>query len=602
MFEAFKKVCHLLTSRDRKISIVIFIFMFFTGVVEVVGIAFVVPFMMVVANPEGALTHKKIAFVYDLLGFTSIHWFLFAIGIFVLCFLVFGNVLAALTTWATERFSANQEHKIGVRLLSKYLSNPYSFFLINNTSKLAKSVATDIYFVTDRILRMGLELFSLIMVVSLMLALLVYVDPVLALTVSVVLGGAYACIYMMARPALMRLGLSQTELSMTRAKALNECLNGIKDIKLLGAEEVMLPLFSKPSLQYLRSRALLIVIEMVPRYFLESIAFGGIVLIVLYLLAVRHSFAQAVPVLALYAFAGYRLMPILQRIYRCIVLIRMNTPKLDILYDSLMKKSEAPVETESEAPLPFSRDIALTNLSFQYDNTSNMVIDNLNLSIKHNTTIGFVGSTGAGKTTVIDIVLGLLAPTQGDLRVDDVRIDATNIRAWQKNIGYVPQAIFLTDESIARNIAFGVPYNKVDSDRVRYAAKLANLDEFVTDLPEQYETVVGERGVRLSGGQRQRIGIARALYRDPQLLILDEATSALDNTTEENILRAIHSLSEQKTIVMIAHRLSTIKACDIIYVMDKGRVVGQGSYEELLEVNPVFQRLAARGAEESPVN
>lgn len=598
MLEVLKKLYRLLSGRDRKISLLLFALMFFTGMMEVVGVALVVPFMMVVASPEGVLNHSKIKFIYDLFGFSSMHWFLLAIGVFVLCFLVFGNVLAALTSWATERFSAMQEHKMSVRLLSKYLSCPYSFFLTNNTSMLVKNVASDLYFVTDKVLRMSLELFSRVMMILLMLSLLVIVDPVLAVTVTVVLGGAYACIYMLARPVLLRLGASQAELSVSRVKALSECLNGIKDIKLLGAEDVMLPLFSKPSLSYLRARAMSLSLEVMPRYFLESIAFGGIVLIVLYLLAVKHSFEQAIPLLALYAFAGYRLMPILQRVYRCIVLIRTNTPRLNILYDALTSEEGEAVASNIESALPFRRDIVLTDLSFQYEESVDNVIDSLNLSIKHNTTIGFVGSTGAGKTTVIDIILGLLSPTKGSLSVDGVTVDATNIRAWQKNVGYVPQVIFLTDESISRNIAFGIAYEKIDMHRVRQAAKLANLDEFVMGLPEQYDTVVGERGVRLSGGQRQRIGIARALYRDPQLLVLDEATSALDNATEENILDAITSLSHQKTVVMIAHRLTTIKTCDVIYVMDKGKIVGQGTYDELLSHNVIFQRLTANVTEE----
>ncbi len=409
--------------------------------------------------------------------------------------------------------------------------------------------------------------------------------------VSGVLGGSYVCIYWMVRPTLLRLSQRQMMANKMRFKVVSESMSGIKDLKLLGREKTLLSRFGALALEYGRARALGMTIETAPKYFLESIAFGGIVMIVLYLLAVKHDFSQVIPFLALYAFAGYRLMPSLQVIYKHSVGVRTNIPVLNALYQDLCTQENIVYPMEVKA-LSFVDNITLQDVSFQYENTDKCILQHINLMIKHNTTVGFVGETGAGKTTVVDVILGLLEPTEGEVSVDGVMINPVTVRAWQKNIGYVSQSIFLLDDSILCNIAYGVPYEDIQVARVIDAARLANISEFIDTLKDSYQTIVGERGVRLSGGQRQRIGIARALYRDPALLILDEATSALDNATEDVILKSIQALAHQKTIVVIAHRLTTIRACDVIYVLEKGCVVGCGTYEVLLASNAHFQRIA----------
>jgi ABC-type multidrug transport system fused ATPase/permease subunit len=338
-------------------------------------------------------------------------------------------------------------------------------------------------------------------------------------------------------------------------------------------------------------------ISSLPRYALETLAFGGIIVLVIYLLNAKHGASTALPLVSLYALSGYRMMPALQQIFMNLSTIRFNVASLEKLSKDLEKSVEIsstmPVPPPIFNPIPLSERLDLKGVVFFYPNRPDPVLNELSLMIKANTTVGIVGSTGSGKTTTLDILLGLLTPSSGQLLIDGVIIDSENVRNWQASIGYVPQQIMLLDNTILRNIAFGIPDAQVDFDSVVKAARLAHLNDFIqNDLPERYNTIVGDRGVRLSGGQRQRIGIARALYHDPSVLVLDEATSSLDNITENVIMEALNTLSHQKTIIMVAHRLSTVRECDVIIVMDKGRVSGYGTYAELLEHNSIFRHLS----------
>ena len=327
----------------------------------------------------------------------------------------------------------------------------------------------------------------------------------------------------------------------------------------------------------------------------QSFAFSGIVALILFYIGGEGDLNSVVPVVGLYAFAGYRLMPAIQKMFQCIGNLRAYLPTIDILYEQLSdhEKSEYQFNKEPPAPLPFKSKIEIDSIRFIYPKSDEIVIRDQSLKIKAKTTVGFVGPTGCGKTTLVDIILGLLEPQSGGIRVDDVEIDESNILSWRRCLGYVPQSIFLADDTIANNIAFGTPKERIDQNAVVNAAKMANIHDFIQDeLPKTYETVVGERGVRLSGGQRQRIGIARALYHNPPVLIMDEATSALDGLTEAAIMEAIHSLGHKKTIIMIAHRLTTVKECDEIFIMRKGVILDRGRYDELLQRNSQFRKMA----------
>jgi ABC-type multidrug transport system fused ATPase/permease subunit len=335
------------------------------------------------------------------------------------------------------------------------------------------------------------------------------------------------------------------------------------------------------------------VISQLPRYALEAIAFGGMLLVVLYLMSKSGSFVNAMPIIALYAYAGYRLMPALQQIYGAMTQLRFAAPALDALHADLMSLQPMHPNPSQEA-MAIQQAITLSNVQYRYPNSQQLALKNLSFTISARSIVGFVGATGSGKTTAVDVILGLLEPQEGELKIDGQPITADNRRQWQRAIGYVPQQIYLADDSVAANIALGIPAKDIDQHAVERATKIANLHQFVVnDLPQGYATTVGERGVRLSGGQRQRIGIARALYHNPQVLIFDEATSALDNLTEQAVMEAVHNLGDEITIILIAHRLSTVKACDMIFLLEKGELKAQGTFEELIQANERFRAMAA---------
>ena len=318
-----------------------------------------------------------------------------------------------------------------------------------------------------------------------------------------------------------------------------------------------------------------------------------ILCIIIYLLTTGKDSKEIFPIISLYAMAGYRLLPALQQIYSSITRVKYNLPALEILVDDLSKEHEISKKVSKQQALIFNNNLVLKDINFHYLGSASPILDDINIEIKANTTIGFVGPTGSGKTTLIDVLLGLLTPNTGKLIVDNVELTVENTRAWQKNIGYVPQSIYLTDDTIIKNIAFGINDNDIDLDKVKHAAKLADIDSFINTMPKNYNTFVGERGIRLSGGQCQRIGIARALYNNPSILVLDEATSALDSVTENAIIEAINKLSHKKTIIMIAHRLTTVKECDVIFMLDKGKITDKGKYDELLALNEKFRNMAS---------
>ena len=379
-----------------------------------------------------------------------------------------------------------------------------------------------------------------------------------------------------------------------RYTVLSEAFGAAKEVKVGGLEQAYIQRFAKPAEIWATGQATAQVIAQLPRFALEAIAFGGMLIVVLYLMAKSGSFAAAVPIIALYAFAGYRLMPALQQIYGAFTALRFVGPALDALHEDLISLQGSNTQDRLITPLSLTHAIELNKVSYHYPNASQPALKDISINIPAHSKVGFVGATGSGKTTAVDVTLGLLEPQTGHLNVDGQPINAANRRRWQRAIGYVPQHIYLADDSVTANIAFGVNAEDIDQQAVERAAKIANLHEFVSnDLLQGYETTVGERGVRLSGGQRQRIGIARALYHDPQVLILDEATSALDNLTEHAVLESVNNLGYDITIIMIAHRLSTVRQCDQIYLLERGKVKAHGTFDELTQTNEQFRAMAA---------
>lgn len=385
------------------------------------------------------------------------------------------------------------------------------------------------------------------------------------------------------------------EANARRFKIASEAFGGIKAVKLMGSEDTFVQRYSAYSFQYAKHNATAEVLSALPLYALETVAFGGIILIVLYLLATRGDLAQVLPLAGLFTFAGYRMMPAMQQIYSGAIQLRFNLAVLDTLHEALQVGVATTERRDSRdiEPLPFKDKLELHAITFRYPRTAEPVIRDLSLTIKAGSSVAFAGKTGSGKTTISDIILGLLPVDGGSMRVDGVEIGSENLRRWQRNLGYVPQDIYLQDDTIAANIAFGMADKEVDMAAVERAARIANIHDFIVgELPQGYESMIGERGVRLSGGERQRVGIARALYHDPAVLVLDEATSALDGATERMVFAAIENIARVKTLIIIAHRLTTVRKCDVVYVIDDGRIIARGTYGELMESNAKFREMA----------
>ncbi len=598
MIGNLKKIFSLISPQERRHAYWLLLAILIMGLLETAGIASIMPFMAVLANPEVINTNDFLSQGYAIAGAANSDQFLFVLGIVVLIVLVVSNSFAAFTTWLLLRFVYFSGHKLSCRLFEKYLGAPYSFFLSNNSAELVKNITNDVNRTVVGVMTPSMQIITRTIVALCIFSLLVVMDPLLAIIIFLVCGGLYTVVFRLSKSTLAKVGQKSTKSQGQRFKLVGEAFGGIKELKILGREVTYNNRYLKSSESFAACESTNQVITILPKYALETIIFGSILLIILYFIAVKKDVAQVLPMLALYAFAGYRLMPGFNQIFQGFSKIRYNSASLDIIHkhfqmESLVERLTR-IDTQSIDPMLLNTGIKLQEITFSYPESETKVIRDLNLFVKANTTVAFVGKTGSGKTTLIDIILGLLHIDSGEIYIDTVLLDDANLSNWQKNIGYVPQQIFLADDSVTRNIAFGIPDEKINHEKVIRAAKLANIHDFVIqELSNGYQTKLGERGVRLSGGQLQRIGIARALYHDPAVLIFDEATSALDGVTENVIMDAIHSLSYKKTIIMIAHRITTVKECNVIHVMEGGRIIASGTYEELMTSCKQFREIAA---------
>ncbi len=595
--KTLNKILYLLSSHERKRAYFLMVMILIMALFDMLGVASILPFITVLSNPEIVDTNKVLNTAYNassIFGVDTKQQFLFVSGIFVFCFLIISLSFKAFTNYAKARFTSMREYSIGKRLIEGYLDQPYSWFLNRHSADLGKTILSEVNSVVGKGLGSMMNLFMQSAITLALLLLLILVDFKLTLIVGFTLGLAYAIIYKFSQLYITRIGKQRFEANQTRFTAVSEAFGAAKEIKVGGLEKIYIKRFSDPAKVLAQSNASMAVLTLIPRFALEAITFGGMLLVVLYLMMLNGNFTTALPIIALYAFAGYRLMPALQGIYVSVSQLRYISPSLDSMYDDVLKLQPF-VLNKYQNPLLLKKNITLKNINYHYPNVKRTTLKDINLVIPANSTVGFVGATGSGKTTTVDIILGLLEAQKGTLEVDGKVIDKNNRRAWQHSIGYVPQHIFLADDTVTANIAFGINPKDINQEAVEDAAKIANLHEFIiNELPSQYKTTVGERGIRLSGGQRQRIGIARALYHKPQVLILDEATSALDNLTEKVVMEAVNNIGKNITIIIIAHRLSTVKECDIIFQLENGILKDQGTFDKLIEINDKFRESAAK--------
>ena len=598
-----KKIYTILLPAERRKGYLLLLMVLIMAILDTAGVASIAPFIAVISNPDVVVSNVFLSGFYDFVGFSrvdnkpiDIEDFMFFLGVVVFITMLISTLFKAWTIYTLERYAQQCNFSLGHQLVSGYLRQPYSWFLNRHSSDIGKAILSEASAVISG------ALFPLMLIIAYgavtlsIMILLFVVDPWLSMLVGSGLGGIYVITYLVLRRYLSDIGEDRVLANKERFKIVQEGFKGIKDIKIYGLENTLLGRFKGPSLRYAKHTATEHIIGKMPRFLMEILAFGGMLLVILYLMKSYDEFSEVMPILALYTLAAYKLMPSLQQVYSQITTLRFSISALNTLYDDLELLNQSNIEelpSEEVRPLGINQHISLSGINFQYPGQEVLAIDGISLNIPVKTTVGFVGSTGSGKTTIVDIILGLLQPNSGRIMVDNILINSKNIRAWQKTIGYVPQQIHLSDDTIAANIAFGHDSNSIDYDAVESAAKIANLHEFIVDkLPNGYRTKVGEQGVRLSGGQRQRIGIARALYYNPEVLIFDEATSALDSVTERLVMEAVHKLGQKKTIIMIAHRLSTVRECDCIFVLENGKIEGQGTFNELVKSNTRFKNMS----------
>lgn len=592
----FYKINVIFTKSELRRILYLFFGMIFMGFFEVIGVTSIVPFIAVVVSPELISENSYLKEVYIFLNFQNEIDFIIFLGVAVILTLLVSNSYQVFMTWMITYFTKKQESRLSVRLLNNYLKQPYNFFLLRNTSDLGKNILSEVQAVTTGFVMQSLIVASKIIITLFIFVMLVIVDPYVALVASILLVGIYLIIYTIAKQKLYQIGLSSTKNNFQLYKAANESLSGIKDIKLQRTEEEFVRRFQLPSEKLANFSAQKTLIASLPRYFLEIIAFGGVIALIISYVSLTDGVNSSIfPIISLYVMAGYRLMPAIQLIYSGFATIKFHLPAFELLVKEFSNSTSSDSSQNHqirEARITFNEKLKISNLNFTYDGSEIPVLKDLDLEIYPNSTVGIVGTTGSGKTTLIDIILGLLNPISAKIYVDGLEVNDLNKPSWQSEIGYVPQSIYLIDDTIIANIAFAIPDDEISIEKVINAAKIAKLHDFIEELPEKYKTLVGDRGVRLSGGQRQRIGIARALYHDPKILVLDEATSSLDGITENVIMDTIKTLSHKKTIIMIAHRLSTVQECDIIHLMSNGKILNSGTFGYLMKHSGEFNEMA----------
>ncbi len=576
----YSKINALLTPSERLGGWILLALMVVGMLMETLGIGLVVPAISLMMQEDFVARYPAIATASNYLGITTQSELIAAAMVFLVGVYIVKNAFLAFLIWKQTKFAFDAQANISQRLFAIYLHQPYTFHLQRNSAILIRNVINEVSVYIGGMLG-ALMLFTELMVLVGITTLLLFIEPLGTLIVICVAGVLAGSFYHVIRNHITSWGRERQLHEGMRMQHLQQGLGGAKDVKLLGRESNFLSQFYVHNVKSARVWTLQSAFLNFPRQFIELVAIIGLAVLVLSMLNQGHNATSIVPTLGLFAAAAFRLIPSVGRVLNSLQTLRFSLPVVNTLYEELNLSFTEPSTQQSGARLDFTGNLALTNIKYRYPNSALQALDGISINIRKGESIGLIGSSGSGKSTLVDLILGLLAPTSGQIEVDGIDIQK-NLRRWQDQIGYVPQTIYLTDDTLIKNVAFGLPLDEIDERAVRSAIKAAQLEEFVSTLPEGLETIVGERGVRLSGGQRQRIGIARALYHDPSILVLDEATSALDGETERGVMEAVTLFKGSKTIIVVAHRLSTVQDCDRLFRLERGRVVEEGAPEKML--------------------
>lgn len=591
MLKQLRKVLELLPGSDKIKLLGLLCMMFIGALLEVVGISTLPAFVSIVATPDRVLDIEFLEPLWSMYGITNGGDLLVFGAIVLIVVFILKNAYIIFFRYIEARFVFNRYVTISHALYSHYMTAPYVFSLSRNTAELLRNITQDAHFVVNNVLDPSLKVLKDVIMLVGIFILLLLVEPWISLLVMLLLGGAGAFFLKSLKNRMRRHGKQAISDRKMMIQIVNEGLGGLKEITVLNREYWSIARFKKRLRSYANSQLFKNVTTGSTKPVIETMAVGGMLLIALLLYMQGRGLEVIIPILTLFGAATIRIMPALQGVISNYNTMRYFIHSVAPVHQDLIGSVDSKVTQKKPDKLLFSNCIQFQSCSFRYPNTSAAAVSSIKLTIKKGEAVAFVGPSGAGKTTIVDMLLGLLEPNEGEIFVDGISI-FQNTRGWQQNIGYIPQYIFLSDDTIRRNIAFGLPDNEIDDNKIQKTVVDAQLSDLIKDLDDGLDTIIGERGIRLSGGQRQRIGIARALYHNPSVLIMDEATSALDNITEKYVIEAIERFKGERTIIMIAHRLTTVQNCDILYFMKNGQIMDQGSFDELIRNNAEFQQIA----------
>ena len=581
------KILGFLNKKEKQRSLILFILILLTGIVDTLGIASIFPFISILSDPNLINTIPYLNFLsikFDQLGITNYFPFTKIFGYGVLIFFTISISLRSITNYLQIRFVNMREYSLARRILNYYLNQKYSWFTRQSSSNLSRNILSEVAEFMDQSFMPLLNIIAYGILVILLLSVLFYTDPSTTLIISLIISISYSIFFILLKRILKKKGQTRFYSNKNRYKLLDEVFSGIKQVKISSQETYFSKLFSLYSYDYAKANSAAKAIALIPRFVVEAIAFGGLLILILIKID-EESFLGTLPIISLIAFAGYRILPAFQQIYIALTQLRYSNVIVDHMEQMFQKINEVKlVDKNFRENIVLKKSIQLNNVDFKYQNSNNLILDKINLVIPCKSKVGIIGPTGGGKTTLIDVIIGLLEPIKGQVLIDEIELNQKNKYGWYKQFGYIPQDTFLIDDNIYRNVAFGVEVDEINKKKVEEVCKIACLEDFINnDLPNNYNTTLGDRGIRLSGGQKQRISLARSLYNDPSILIMDEATSALDTETELEIINNINKLKNDITIIMIAHRHVTLKNCDMIIEIDKGKITRTGTYNELLK-------------------
>lgn len=589
-----KKLLNLLPPGDKLKLALLILLMLIGAALEVIGIGMLPAFVAIVATPERVLEIERLAAIWELLDIRGGGDLLLYGAILLIAVFFIKNTYLIAYYYIETRFIHNRYGRISSRLYEVYMRAPYVFHLKRNTSELLRNVTQETSYLLKRVMTPLLKIVKDAVLISAIFLFLVYIEPVITLGAMLFLGGSGFLFMRILKKKIRYYGKQAQQDRRNMIQDVNEGLGGFKDVTVLNRQDTFISRFTTHVKRYAKSQVFRTLANKSTKPVMETIAVSGMLFIAVMLYIQGRGLEVVVPILTLFGAATIRLMPAIQEMVKAINDLRYYKFSVDPIHRDIrdLEPERHFRKQKEEKPLVFNDTLTCDNVGYSYPDSEKTAVQKLSLTIPKGSVVGFVGASGAGKTTLVDMLLGLLEPQQGIILVDGKVNIYENTSAWQKKVGYIPQFIYLCDDSLRANIAFGVPENEVNEDQLKDAIKAAQLTELVERLSNGMDTVIGERGVLLSGGQRQRIGIARALYHNPEVLIMDEATSALDNVTEKYVIEAIERLRGERTIIMIAHRLTTVQNCDTLFIMKDGMLQDSGTYEELIKNNVGFKQLA----------